>query len=43
VNGFISEEFDFPVGQVNFQLIANDTSGIMLEHSIQETVVFPVL
>ena len=39
-NTFISEEFDFPIGSVNFQLIGNDTNGVMFEHSIEETVVF---
>ena len=39
-NTFISEEFDFPIGPVNFQLIGNDTNGIIFEHSMEETVVF---
>jgi hypothetical protein len=39
-NTFITEEFDFPIGAVNFQLIGNDTNGVLFEHSIEETVVF---
>lgn len=41
VNTFISEEFEFPTGPVNFQLVGNDTNGVMFEHSIEETVIFP--
>ena len=41
LNAFISEEFDFSIGPVNFQLVANDTNGVMFEHSIQEIVSFP--
>ena len=39
-NALLSEEIKFPAGAVNYQLIGNDTNGVMFEHSIQETVFF---
>ena len=41
LNAFVTEEFEFPNGPVNFQLVGNDTNGVMFEHSIEETVIFP--